>query len=81
MPEEVKNSHIAMFADNSKCYKCITSEADCAALQEDLIALSDWAELNKLEFQPRKCENLRISRNVSVLAASTELTMMQNSNV
>jgi hypothetical protein len=43
-------------------FKCITSEADCAALQEDLSVLSDWAELNKLEFQPRKCENLRISR-------------------
>ena len=62
MPEEVKNSHIAMFADNSKCYKCITSEMDCVALQEDLCTLSDWAKLNELEFQPQKCENLRISR-------------------
>jgi hypothetical protein len=51
-----------MFADDSKCYKCITSEADCAALQEDLSALSDWAKLNELEFLPRKCENLPISR-------------------
>ena len=62
MPVEVKNSHIAVFADGSKCYKCITSETDCAALQEDLNALSVWANLNELEFQPRKCENLRISR-------------------
>ena len=62
MPDEVKNSHIAMFADDSKCYKCITSETDCAVLQEDLNALSVWANLNELEFQPRKCENLRISR-------------------
>lgn len=36
-------------------YKCNTSET--AALQEDLNALSDWANLNELEFQPRKCEN------------------------
>ena len=52
MPDEVKNSHIAMFTDDSKCYKCTTSETDCAALQEDwedLNALSDWANLNELQ--------------------------------
>ena len=62
MPEVVKNSCIAMFAVDSKCYKCITSVTDCAALYADLDAISTWANQNELEFQSQKCENLRISR-------------------
>ena len=62
MPDVIQNSSIAMFADDSKCFKCITSIEGCVALQSDLNALSDWATLNELEFQPKKCENLRITR-------------------
>ena len=62
MPKTVQDSKIAMFADDTKCYKTIMSEADAELLQLDLDKLSDWSSINELDFQPKKCENLRISR-------------------
>ena len=55
MADVVKNScGIAMFADDSKCYKCITSVTDCAALHANLDAISTWANQNELEFQRKR---------------------------
>ena len=36
--------------------------ADTKLLQSDLDSLSEWSTINELDFQPHKCENLRISR-------------------
>ena len=36
--------------------------ADTELLQSDLDSLSEWSTINELDFQPHKCENLRISR-------------------
>ena len=62
MPRVVKNASLAMFADDSKCYKVIYQESDFVNLQRDLDALSTWSVSNELFFQPTKCVNLRISR-------------------
>ena len=40
MPRVVKNASLAMFADDSKCYKVIYQESDFVNLQRDLDALS-----------------------------------------
>ena len=62
MPRVVENASLAMFADDSKCYKVINQESDFVKLQRDLDALSTWSVSNELFFQPTKCVNLRISR-------------------
>lgn len=62
MPRVVENASLAMFADDSKCYKVIYQESDFVNLQRDLDALSTWSVSNELFFQPTKCVNLRISR-------------------
>ena len=36
--------------------------ADTELLQSDLDSISEWYTINELDFQPHKCENLRISR-------------------
>ena len=63
MPRVVENASLAMFADDSKCYKVINLESDFVNLQRDLDALSTLVYFsNELFFQPSKCVNLRISR-------------------
>ena len=53
---------LAMFVDDSKCYKVTNHHSDYLHLQQDLDALSNWSLRNELFFQPTKCSNLRISR-------------------
>ena len=62
MPNVVTSATLAMFADNSKCYKVTNHYPDYLHLQQDLDALSNWSLRNELFFQPTKCSNLRISR-------------------
>lgn len=62
MPRVVENASLAMFADDSKCFKVIYQESDFVNLQRDLDALSAWSFSNDLFFQATKCINLRISR-------------------
>ena len=62
LPECLRFSRVAMFADDTKCYNTIRSREDSSNLQSDLTSISNWASLNELSSQPKKCENLRISR-------------------
>ena len=57
MPNVINSATLAMFADDSKCYRIINNDADFSKLQPDLFSLATW-----LYFQPSKCSNLRISR-------------------
>lgn len=52
---------LAMFADDSKCYKCIES-IQFDIIQNDLNNLFRWSVIKEMGFQPSKCKNLRISR-------------------
>ena len=46
MPNAVSSARIAMFADDSKCYKIIGQESDIVNLQQDLEALFAWSLYN-----------------------------------
>ena len=50
MPQVVENASLAMFADDSKCFKVIYQESDFVNLQRDLDALSTWSVSNELFF-------------------------------
>ena len=61
MPNAVSSARIAMFADDSKCYKIIGQESDFVNLQQDLDALFAWSLRNELYFQPAaKCKTAHI---------------------
>lgn len=62
IPDNVQNSNVVMFADDSKCCKTVKSSLDAIALQEDLNVLGQWSVINEVYFHPKKCENLRITR-------------------
>ena len=62
MPNVTTGSTLAMFADDSKCYKYIESIADFDIIKGDLDNLLCCSLANEMNFQPSKCENLRVSR-------------------
>ena len=65
MPDVLKSSFLAMYADDSKCYKTIKTMTDICDLQADLNLLCVWSASNELYFQPTKCH--RISRKKTSL--------------
>ena len=56
------SSEIRLFADDCVCYRDITSEEDCQALQKDINTLGDWAEQWGMRFQPVKCNMMTLSK-------------------
>ena len=55
-----KDTNIALFADDTKIWRDINSEADCEILQKDINSLSMWSRNNKMSFHPDKCKALSI---------------------
>ena len=63
---EYVSSTAHLFADDTVMYLTIHSEEQCAQLQVDLDMLQVWEEDWLMEFNPEKCEILRISRKKTV---------------
>ena len=55
------NNKVNLYADDVLLYSSIKSESDCIALQEDLDKFTDWADIWLMDFNPKKCEYLRIT--------------------
>lgn len=62
MPSVVQNAALALFADDSKCYKQISNMSDCKLLQNDIDALFQWSNNWDLHFHPSKCQVISITR-------------------
>ena len=61
LPETVK-SKTRLFADDTIVYLTIKGQTDANRLQEDLLRLEGWERDWAMEFNPDKCEVLRITR-------------------
>ena len=53
LPGLVKSSQVAMFADDTKIFKSITSINNTKLLQQDLSNLESWSSTSDLPFNPR----------------------------
>ncbi len=60
-----KGTEIALYADDTKIWRRIVNWSDHEILQNDINALYNWAERNKMKFHPDKCKVLSISNRVS----------------
>ena len=58
-----KDTNIGLYADDTKIWRNIYSEHDCAILQKDINMLYDWSVKNKMHFHPEKCKILQIHNN------------------
>ena len=55
-------TNLFLFADDSKLFKHIRTQADMAALQRDLVRLEDWSNRWLLRFHPDKCHVLSLGK-------------------
>jgi hypothetical protein len=67
MPSVVQHASLALFADDSKCYKTIKNISDCEHLQTDIDALYAWSRTWDLNFHPSKCQIISITRRRNVV--------------
>jgi len=52
-----------MFADDKKLEEMADMLEDCAAIQQDLNRLENWAERNQMRFNKTKCRVWHLWRN------------------
>ena len=61
-----KDTNIGLYAYDTKIWRKINSEADCALLQNDIVTLFNWSSQNKMHFHPGKCKVLQIHESESL---------------
>ena len=69
MPQGINDgTHLALYADDTKIWRKITSELDLAILQKDIDYLYLWSKKNKINFHPKKCKVVSINHKLSPLS-------------
>ena len=63
-----QGTELALYADDTKIWRSITSQLDHQLLQNDINYLNSWATLNKMHFHPLKCKVVSIQSSPSPLA-------------
>ena len=66
---------VRLFADDTIAYMVIGTLSDAARLQRDLDLLESWEDRWQMEFHPKKCQVLRVTkkRKANVVEASYTL--------
>ena len=59
---------IALFADDTKIWRPMENEEDCAILQSDIEYLYHWSKQNQMKFHPAKCKVVSIVRKINRLS-------------
>ena len=49
-----KNSSIALYADDSKMYRVISTQEDLSTFQSDVDKILDWCKMNKMRINIKK---------------------------
>ena len=62
MPLVASGSHIALYADDAKCFKEVRCLFDALALQTGLDNLNQWSKTWGMKFNVKKCKTLSITR-------------------
>jgi len=70
LPDCITSSTVRLFADGTALYNGISSPADTADLQCDLDALQAWECKWLMEFNPSKCQILRVTLKHKPVEAS-----------
>ena len=63
LPDQIQQpTEMALYADDSKLYRTIKSDADTENLQLDLNEMNSWTETWRMKFNTNKCKVMRLSR-------------------
>ena len=63
IPDSVNHSYMYLYADDTKCFRKVSSISDSLLLQEDLSQLSSWSQKWNLHFNSHKCVLVRFHSN------------------
>ena len=74
LPDAVKFSQVAMFADDTKLFSTIKTKNDCEHLQNDLDNLRVWSSESGLSFNDKKCKAQHITRKFTPLTTTYKLS-------
>ena len=66
-------SNIKLFADDCLLYRSINSQKDVEILREDLNHLITWSERWQMNFNIKKCYELKITRKLSPLVSGYDI--------
>ncbi len=69
-------STVAMFADDTKCYRPVRDLSDCDELQNDLNDLVNWCTTWKMDLNQSKCGIMSITRSRQPI--TTKYTLQDN---
>ena len=64
------DTHIALYADDTKLWRSIKNEEDITQLQRDINILYFWSLNNKMKFHPDKCKVVTIEHRPSLCCLS-----------
>ena len=77
LPDAVRSSQLAAFADDTKIFKEITSTRDAEQIQEEISNLVTWSDSANLNFNYSKCKAQRITRKLKpVIFAGSQLEVV-----
>lgn len=76
LPRVVSTAKCLMFADDIKLFHSVRDDNDRVQLQNDIDAISEWSENNRLEFNASKCVHISFARLRSPVATEYSLRGM-----
>ena len=76
-------SSIALYADDTKCYRAIRSAKDVNCLQSELDKVEQWCREWRMDLNYSKCGVLKVTRNVNPIESHYHLmnNPINNTNV
>ena len=63
LPDQIRDSLVALFADDTKLYRCVMSDDDYRRLQADINRLIEWSVSWQLGYNESKCKVLHMGSN------------------
>ena len=73
LSQETSTSSIALYADDTKCYRPVRSHKDEQYLQQNLEHISNWCQSWRMDLNQSKCEVLSVTRNLNPVPSNYHL--------
>ena len=74
IPQITTSSYVALFADDTKCYRAIRTTEDVKHLQCDLDGINEWCQTWRMNLNQSKCGLISVTRNRKQVLSSYHLT-------
>ena len=80
LPKNTTSSSVALFADDTKCYRAIRTTEDVQHLQCDLDGIYEWCQMWRMDLNKSKCGLLSVTRNRKQIPSNYHLASHDPTN-